>query len=99
MAMRQIRRGGLFRTRNAPAMVMAAVLTLVLSAAVQAATITVNSLADTGAPGICVLRDAITAANTKAATNGCAAGTGSDPIDFSITGTITLGSTLPQITD
>jgi hypothetical protein len=64
-----------------------------------AATITVNSLADTGAPGICVLRDAITAANTKTATNGCVAGTGSDTINFSVAGTITLASTLPQITD
>jgi hypothetical protein len=31
------------------------------------------------------------------ATNGCAAGTGSDTINFSVTGTITLGSSLPAI--
>ena len=33
------------------------------------ATITVNSLADPGKPGICALRDAITAANTMTATS------------------------------
>jgi hypothetical protein len=69
------------------------------SASARAGTITVDSLADTGAPGICVLRDAITGANTKAATNGCAAGTGNDTIRFGVTGTISLASTLPQITD
>jgi hypothetical protein len=37
----------------------------------QAATITVNSLADPGAPGICALRDAITAAITSLPQNGC----------------------------
>jgi hypothetical protein len=66
-----------------------------------AATITVNSLADPGAPGICALRDAITAANTKTATNGCAAGSRRDTINFlpRITGTIVLVSTLPEVTD
>jgi hypothetical protein len=73
--------------------------TLVLSASARAATITVDSLADTGAPGICVLRDAITAANTLTATNGCSAGTGNDRIRFRVSGTITLASTLPQVTD
>jgi hypothetical protein len=63
------------------------------------ATITVNSLADPGKPGICALRDAITAANTMIATNGCIAGKGHDTIQFSITGTITLTETLPEITD
>src|SRR5690348_1731169 len=63
------------------------------------ATITVNSLADPGAPGICALRDAITAANTMTATNGCAAGNGNDTIKFSVTGTILLASTLPEVTD
>jgi len=70
-----------------------------LSTAARAATITVNSLADTGATGICVLRDAITAANTKTATNGRAAGPGNDMIRFSVTGMIRLGSTLPPVTD
>jgi hypothetical protein len=63
------------------------------------ATITVNSLADPGAPGICALRDAITAANTMTATNGCAAGNGNDTIKFSVTGTILLADPLPEVTD
>jgi hypothetical protein len=33
------------------------------------------------------------------ATNGCAAGTGNDTVNFSVTGTIALTSALPQITD
>jgi hypothetical protein len=83
---------------------IASVLALALSTTARAATITVNSLADPGAAGICALRDAITAANTKTATNGCAAGTvgGSDTINFSVTGTITLSSTsgaLPTVTN
>jgi hypothetical protein len=70
-----------------------------LSTVARAATIVVNSVADPGAPGICGLRDAITAANTKTAANGCAAGTGNDTINFSVVGTLTLTSTLPQMTD
>jgi predicted outer membrane repeat protein len=65
----------------------------------EAATITVNSLADPGEPGICVLRDAITAANTATAVNGCAAGSGDDTIVFSVTGTITLTTDLPTVTN
>ena len=61
------------------------------------ATITVNSLADPGQPGICTLRDAITAANTMTATNGCRAGKGHDTIVFSASGTITLADTLPEV--
>ena len=80
------------------AMVVAA-LALTLSTGAGAASIVVNSLADPGARGICALRDAITAANTKTATNGCKAGNGYDTIRFSVTGTITLVSTLPQVTD
>jgi hypothetical protein len=67
-----------------------------------AATINVNSLADPGGPSICALRDAITAANTQTATNGCAAGSGNDAIQFSLPGnavTIQLQSPLPQVTD
>jgi hypothetical protein len=45
------------------------------------------------------LRDAITLANTITATSGCPAGTGNDTIQFSVTATIALGSTLPQVTD
>jgi CSLREA domain-containing protein len=53
-----------------------------------------------GPAGTCSLRDAITAANTKSATNNCSAGSGTDTIAFSrgLTGTITLNSTLPPIT-
>ena len=76
-------------------------LGLFVVGAAFAATIAVNSLADPGAPGICTLRDAITAANTMTATNGCAAGSGNDTINFSprMTGTISLVSTLPEVTD
>ena len=73
------------------------VLVALLRSNALAATITVNSLADPGSPGTCSLRDAITAANTMAATNGCAAGTGDDTIQFSVIGTITLAATLPEI--
>ena len=61
-----------------------------LSTGARATTIMVNSLADPGAPGICVLRDAITAANTMTATNGCAPGSSDDTIKFRVTGSITL---------
>ena len=76
-------------------------LLLAMSGIGRANTITVTSLSDTGATGICVLRDAITAANSMTATNGCAAGSGTDSIVFKpgLTGTIALGSTLPMITD
>src|SRR6516165_604876 len=77
----------------------AGLLGMFIGGAAQAATIMVNSLADPGAPGICALRDAITAANTMTATNGCAPGSGDDTIKFRVTGTITLGSTLPEVTD
>lgn len=57
-----------------------------------AATITVNSKADTQADdGECTLREAITAANTDTASGAtpgeCIAGSGADTIEFAITGT------------
>lgn len=59
------------------------------------AAITVNSLADTYQnDGNCTLRDAISAANSDAAVNGCSAGSGADTITFSLSGTITLNSAL-----
>ena len=69
---------------------------------VLAASITVNSLADTAADdGSCTLREAITAANTDAASGAspgeCVAGSGADDIGFGVPGTITLGSSLPTI--
>jgi hypothetical protein len=81
------------------ATVVAVAFALTLSTAAGAATIVVNSLADPGRTGICALRDAITAANKMTKTNGCAAGTGNDTIQFSVTGTLHLASTLPQVTD
>jgi hypothetical protein len=77
----------------------AGLLGVLVCRAALAATITVNSLADTSSPGFCVMRDAITAANTKIATNGCAAGNGRDTIKFRVSGTIALVSTLPEATD
>jgi hypothetical protein len=87
--------------RIAPAAVALPVLFLVMSGMARANTITVTSLSDIGATSICILRDAITAANSMTATNGCAAGSGTDSIVFEpgLTGTITLESTLPTITD
>jgi CSLREA domain-containing protein len=62
-------------------------------------TITVDSLADTTGSPDCTLRDAITSADTDAATGGCPAGvsTGPDAIVFSVSGTIFLGAALPTI--
>ena len=59
--------------------------------------IIVNTTADPGSAKVCALRDAITAANTEVGVNGCAAGTGTDTITFSVSGTITLSSALPAI--
>jgi hypothetical protein len=89
----------MLRMRAVPAAAIAVAFVLSLSTAARAATIVVNSLADPGAAGICALRDAITAANTMTTTNGCAPGSGHDTIRFSVTGTIALLSTLPQVTD
>jgi len=89
----------LLRMHVVLAMAIAVAFALTLSMAAHAATIVVNSLADPGAAGICTLRDAITAANKMTKTNSCVAGTGNDTIRFSVTGTIFLASTLPQITD
>jgi CSLREA domain-containing protein len=69
----------------------------------EAATIVVNSLADVSNPtdGLCTLREAITAANTDTASGAtpgeCNAGSGSDTVNFSVTGTITLTSVLNNI--
>lgn len=73
------------------------------ASAVQANTISVNSLSDAVAnDGACTLREAITAANTDttsgAAANECAAGSGDDLIQFGVAGTILPGSQLPTIT-
>lgn len=63
--------------------------------------LSVNSLADSvAADGQCTLREAIQNTNNNAATNpDCPAGSGADMITFSISGTISLASALPNITD
>ena len=78
-------------------------IVLSASASVQAATLTVNSVADVAADdGQCTLREAITAANNDAASGAaageCIAGSGTDTIDINVTGTITLTSVLPDLT-
>jgi CSLREA domain-containing protein len=60
--------------------------------------ITVNTTVDEDNTGAnCSLREAIVAANTDAAFGGCTAGSGSDTITLSATGTVTLGSALPNL--
>ena len=73
---------------------------LTFSTIAHAATLTVNSLADTKeVDGSCTLREAIENANDNTATNAdCATGSGTDTITFSVSGTITLGdSALSQV--
>ncbi|MGO9062702.1 MAG: choice-of-anchor Q domain-containing protein [Candidatus Binataceae bacterium] len=82
------------------ALLLAAVV-LTSAAAAQAATYTVDTTLDTNGANNCSLRDAINAANgtpTSGAT--CITpGTGSDTIQFIVTGSILLGSTLPAVSD
>ncbi|HET6632298.1 MAG TPA: choice-of-anchor Q domain-containing protein [Rhodanobacteraceae bacterium] len=72
-------------------------------ASAQANSIVVNSTADTGSA--CTLRNAIDNANSNTQTHsGCAAGSGADTITFdpgvfASPQTITVGSTLPGLTD
>ena len=67
----------------------------------RAAGITVNSLGDGGSgDGQCTLREAIMNANANAALESdCASGVGADVVTSSVSGTITLASSLPAITD
>jgi CSLREA domain-containing protein len=70
------------------------------AAIAHAASLTVNTLLDdtTNGDGLCTLREAITAANNNANYNDCVAtGFGDDTIIFSVSGTIALGSQLPNI--
>jgi len=79
------------------AMVLSMILALAADGA-QAATIKVNSTADDTNPGHCTLREAINSANgSSSGTGSCRAGDGNDAIKFSVRGTITLGSTLPDV--
>jgi CSLREA domain-containing protein len=71
--------------------------------ALASATITVATLSDVVADdGLCSLREAIIAANTDTAsgatTGECPAGSGTDEVNFGVTGTIYLASSLPGIT-
>jgi CSLREA domain-containing protein len=70
---------------------------------VYAASLTVNTTDDnlTSGDGFCTLREAISNANSNSDTTSgdCAAGIGDDSITFSVSGTITLASTLPAISD
>ena len=63
---------------------------------VRAASITVDKSAVDDTNGTCELADAITAANTDTATNGCTAGSGADTISLGVN--ITLSAELPDIT-
>ena len=72
------------------------VAALVTGGTVRAASITVDKTADDDANGACTLWDAITAANTDAATEGCPAGSGADTITLAVN--LTLSADLPRIT-
>jgi hypothetical protein len=65
-------------------------LFLVMSGLSRAAEIIVTTLNGGSVPGQCSLVDAIKAANTKIAQNGCSAGSGDDAIFFNVTGTIVV---------
>jgi hypothetical protein len=67
------------------------------SATVNATAILVNSALDPSDPPRCTLHDAILAANTGVAVNGCKAGSGNDTISFSSGSKIVLKATLPTI--
>jgi CSLREA domain-containing protein len=82
---------------------LAAVMAVVLASPAQgAATLTVTTLADEqNNNGSCSLREAIINANENNQTGStdCAAGSGDDTITFTVSGQITLNTSLPQITD
>jgi hypothetical protein len=69
-----------------------------LARAIPLNVIVVNTLSGGSVVGACSLPDAVTAANSKLAVNGCAAGTGNDEIEFSVTGTIVVSAEL-HVTD
>ncbi len=76
------------------------IFSMMFAGSVPAADIWVNTSSDGAAsPTLCQLRDAIVAANTDTATDGCVAGSGMDRIRFADTVTyIVLESDLPDIT-
>lgn len=83
------------RDAGRPALLCAGLLlALVCETTASANVIHVNTTADSGGAGVCALRDALAAAATDTAVNGCAAGSGADTIVFDLSGTITLSETL-----
>jgi CSLREA domain-containing protein len=78
-----------------------ATMALFSAAAARATPYTVDTLIDSNGKGNCSLRDAINAANGSPASGSTCTtpGTGTDTINFGVSGTISLGSTLPTITD
>jgi CSLREA domain-containing protein len=75
-------------------------LSLMQPTPAYAAGLTVTTLDDElNSDGDCSLREAITAANSNTAVDACPAGNGKDTITFNVIGTITLGSSLPTITE
>jgi CSLREA domain-containing protein len=96
------RRGGRRQGAAGLAAILGAIAILGAAAAQAATTITVNSNADNDTDtSVCTLREAINSANHGSSTDtgNCTAGTGNDEIIFSgLTGTISLGGTLPAIT-
>ena len=77
-------------------LILACVVLISLSMSVgevRAASITVDKSADDDTNGTCTVADAITAANTDTATNGCSAGSGADIITLGVN--ITLDDYLP----
>ena len=78
-----------------------ATMALFSAAAAQATPYTVNTLNDSNGASNCSLRDAINAANGSPTSGSTCTtpGTGTDTINFSVNGSISLGSTLPNIID
>jgi hypothetical protein len=87
--------GGFMRTVVASAVIATALL--IAAGSASAATITVDTTDDTSATD-CTLRNAITAANSDAASGACSAGSGGDTIRITATGNIQLGTSLPTVT-
>lgn len=87
-------------TRKALGLAVAIIMLVLIGigSSASAATITVDSLEDNTGGGHCTLREAINSAKGSPGVGTCTAGTGSDVIQFSVTGAIMLGSTLPEIT-
>src|SRR5580700_1315712 len=87
--------------RSLPFAGLIATMALFSAAAAQATPYTVNTLIDSNGKGNCSLRDAINAANGNPTSGSTCTtpGTGTDTINSSVNGPISLGSALPNITD